>query len=162
MGSVIKQWANKFSLWGEWIGAIGIIIMVVTTCVDILGAKLFGLPVAGSTEIVSLTQVAAIIFAVASTQRHRGHISAEMFVEKMPVRIRATAKTLVSLLGLILFLLLIYEGVRLGNIYYTSREATATIQIPLFPFAYAFTVALFPVAMMMLADLMEGIKEVLA
>ena len=60
----VYQWAIRLSEWGEWIGVAGIIIMVVVTCADVLGAKLFMAPVPGSTEIISLIQVAAIVFAV--------------------------------------------------------------------------------------------------
>jgi TRAP-type C4-dicarboxylate transport system permease small subunit len=159
---LINQWALKLSTWGEWIGTFGIMVMVITTCADILGAKLLNKPVAGSTEIVSLVQLATLVFAVASTQRYRGHISVEMFVDKMPSRVRAATKVLISMLGLLLFLLLIYEGIHLGNFYFSSGEATATAQIPLFPFAYAFTIAMVPIAMMMSVDLSEAIKEVIA
>lgn len=157
----INQWAQKLSIWGEWIGVFGIMVMVITTCTDILGAKLFNLPVAGATEIVSLVQMATLVFAVASTQRYRGHICVDMFVDKMPSRIRAATKVLVSLLGLLLFILLVYEGICLGNFYFSSGEATATVQIPLYPFAYAFSIAMIPIAMMMSVDLFKAIKEVI-
>ncbi len=159
---LINQWALKLSIWGEWIGTFGIIVMVITTCADILGAKLFNWPVSGSTEIVSLVQLATLVFAVASTQRYRGHISVEMFVDKMPSRVRAATKVLISLLGVLLFLLLFYEGIHLGNFYFSSGEKTATAQIPLYPFAYAFSIAMIPIAMMMSVDFSEAIKEVFA
>lgn len=156
---IIRYWADRLSIWGEWIGVAGVIIMVVVTCVDVLGAKLFLAPVPGSTEIISLVQVAAIIFAVASTQRHKGHISVEMFVATMTPRIRSLIKAFTSFLGLILFSLLIFEGVRLGNEYLEAGEVTATVQIPFYPFAYAFSLALFPIAVMLFVDFIEALKE---
>lgn len=156
---VIRQWAGRLSIWGEWVGVAGIMVMLVVTCADVLGAKLLLLPVPGSIEIVSLFQVATIVFAVASTQRYGGHISVEMFVDRMRPRSRALIKALTSLMGLVLFVLLIYEGVNLGNGYLESGEVSATIQMPFYPFAYAFSIALIPVAMMMLADLVDAIKE---
>jgi TRAP-type C4-dicarboxylate transport system permease small subunit len=158
---LISQWALKFSIWGEWIGVLGVMVMVITTCADILGAKLFNLPLAGSIEIVSMVQVAALVFAVSSTQRYRGHISVDMFVEKFPPPIRSAVKVLVSLLGLLLFLLLFYEGILLGNFYLGTGEATATIQLPLYPFAYSFSIAMIPIVMMLLVDLSQAIKEVI-
>ena len=155
----ISQWATRLSIWGEWIGVGGILIMVVVTCADVLGAKLFTTPVPGSTEIISLVQVAAIVFAVAATQRQKGHISVEMFVTKMKPRVRSIVKAVTSLFGLILFSLLIFEGIRLGNRYLESEEVTATVQIPFYPFAYAFAVALIPVAAMLLVDFIEVLKK---
>ena len=155
----VRQWADRLSTWGEWVGIFGAIVMVVVTCADVLGAKLFMLPVPGSTEIISLAQVATIVFAVAVTQRHKGHISVEMFVATMKPRIRAITKAFTSCLGLILFLLLIFEGVRLGNEYLEAGEVTATVLIPFYPFAYMFSLALLPVAMMLLVDVIDAVKE---
>lgn len=159
---MINLWAKRLSIWGEWIGVVGIIIMVAVTCIDVVGAKIFLFPVPGAIEIVSLVQVAAIVFAVAATQREGGHISVEMFVGTLPPRIRACVKMLTSLLGLILFTLLIYEGIGLGNEYLDAGEVTATVKIPFYPFAYAFSIALLPVAMMMLVDFVSAAKEAIS
>jgi TRAP-type C4-dicarboxylate transport system permease small subunit len=155
----VYQWALRLSEWGEWIGVGGVIIMVVVTCADVLGAKLFMAPVPGSTEIISLVQVTAIVFAVAATQRYKGHISVEMFVTTLPPRVRSLSKAFTSCLGAILFILLIYEGVRLGNEYLEAGQVTATVQIPFYPFAYAFSVALFPIAVMCVVDFFQALKE---
>ena len=155
----VRQWAIRLSNWGEWIGVGGVIVMVVVTCADVIGAKLFMAPVPGSTEIIRLFQVAVIVFAVAATQRHKGHISVEMFVATLPPRVRSLSKAFTSCLGAILFALLIYESVRLGNEYLEAGEVTATVQIPFYPFAYAFSVALLPVAVMLVVDCVEALKE---
>ncbi len=159
---MIDRWVKRLSVWGEWVGVAGITVMIAVTCIDVVGAKLFLLPVPGAIEIVSLVQVAAIVFAVAATQREGGHISVEMFVAKFPPRLRAGVKALTSLLGLILFVLLIYEGIGLGNEYLEAGEVTATVKIPFYPFAYVFSIALLPVAMMMLIDFIRATKEAFA
>jgi TRAP-type C4-dicarboxylate transport system permease small subunit len=156
---LINRWATRLSIWGEWIGVGGVLIMVVVTCADVVGAKLFTTPVPGSTEIISLVQVAAIVFAVAATQRHKQHISVEMFVTKMSPRPRLLIKAITSLLGLILFSIIIFEGIQLGNRYLEAGEVSATVQIPFYPFAYAFSLALFPVTIMLLVDFIEAIKK---
>ena len=71
-----------------------------------MGAKLFMAPVPGSTEIISLVQVTAIVFAVAATQRYKGHISVEMFVTTLPPRMQSLVKALTACLAAILFVLL--------------------------------------------------------
>ena len=156
-----REWTGRLSTWCEWIGVTGVIVMVAVTCVDVLGAKLFLLPVPGSTEIVELAQVATIIFAVATTQRHKGHISVEMFYSKMRPFIQALVRALTSCLGLILFLILIYQGIQLGNGFFEAREVTATAQIPYYPFAYAFALALVPVVLLLLIDFVQALKEML-
>ncbi len=156
-----REWAGRLSAWCEWIGVAGVIVMVAVTCVDVLGAKLFLLPVPGSTEIVSLSQVATIVFAIATTQRHKGHISVEMFYAKMRPFIQALVRAVTSCFGLILFLTLFYQSIRLGNGFLEANEVTATVQIPLYPFAYAFALALVPVVFLLMIDFIDALKELL-
>ena len=156
-----QQWVDRLSTWCEWVGVAGVIVMVAVTCADVLGAKLFMLPVPGSTEIVSLAQVATIVFAVATTQRHKGHISVEMFYAKMRPFIQALVRAVTSCFGLILFLTLFYQSIRLGNGFLEANEVTATVQIPFYPFAYAFALALVPVVLLILIDLVNALKELL-
>lgn len=154
-------WAARLSTWCEWVGVAGVIVMVAVTCADVLGAKLFLLPVPGSTEIVELAQVATIVFAVATTQRHKGHISVEMFYAKMRPSRQALVRAVTSCLGLILFFILVYQSIQLGNGFLEANEVTATVQIPLYPFAYAFGLALLPVVFLLMIDLVDAMKALL-
>jgi TRAP-type C4-dicarboxylate transport system permease small subunit len=156
-----RKWTDRLSTWSEWIGVAGVIVMVVVTCADVLGAKLFLLPVPGSTEIVSLAQLATIVFAIAATQRHKGHISVEMFYLKMPPRAQALTRVVTTCLGLFLFLILLYQGIELGNSFRAANEVTATVQIPFYPFAYGFALAMVPVALLLFIDLIDALRELL-
>jgi TRAP-type C4-dicarboxylate transport system permease small subunit len=158
---IARKWAVRLSAWYEWIGVAGVIVMVAVTCADVLGAKLFLLPVPGSTEIVSLAQLATIVFAVAATQQYKGHISVEMFYAKMPPRAQALTSAVTSFFGLILFLILLYQGIQLGNGFLEAREVTATVQIPFYPFAYGFALAMVPVVLMLLIALINALRELL-
>ncbi len=157
----VRKSTARLSAWCEYIGIAGVIAMVVVTCVDVLGAKLFLLPVPGSTEIVSLAQVTTIVFVIASTQRHKGHISVEMFYSKMPPLAQALIKILTTCLCLLLFIILIYQSVQLGGGFMKAREVTATVQIPFYPFAYAFAFALVPVVLLLFVDLIDALTELL-
>jgi TRAP-type C4-dicarboxylate transport system permease small subunit len=159
---VMSRWADRLGVWWEWAGVAGVVVMVAVTCLDVLGAKLFLMPVPGATEIISLAQVTTMAFAVAATQRHRGHISVEMFVTGMNPRLRSLTRAFTAFLGLTLFSVLVVEAVRLGNEYLRAGEVTATVRIPFYPFAYLFGMALVPMAMMLLVDLVGAVKEALS
>jgi len=49
--------------WAEWVGFGTIFLMVALTCVDVVGAKVFRLPVPGSLDVMMLAQLIAISFA---------------------------------------------------------------------------------------------------
>ena len=157
----VRKLAERLGSWSEWIGVAGVIVMVGVICADVLGAKLFLLPVPGSTEIVELAQLATIAFAVAATQRHKGHISVEMFYLKMPPRAQALISAVTSCFGLILFLILACQGIQLGNGFLSAGEVTATVQIPFYPFAYGFALAMVPVVLMLFLDLIDALRELL-
>lgn len=157
----VRKSAVRLSAWWEYVGVVGVVAMVVVTCADVLGAKLFLLPVPGATEVISLAQVTTIVFVIASTQRHNGHISVEMFYSKMPPLAQTLIRILTTCLGLILFLVLIYQSIQLGSGFLKAREVTATVQIPFHPFAYAFALALVPLVLLLFADLIDALKELL-
>jgi hypothetical protein len=50
----------------------------------------------------------------------------------------------------------------MGLEYWNSQEVSATILIPFYPFAYAFALAMVPVAVMLLCDLIDAMREVIA
>lgn len=157
----LNRWADKLSIAGELLGMLGIVIMILVTCLDVGGAKLFNLPVPGSIEIISLVQVVTVVFAIATTYRHKGHISVDMFVANRRPVVKSLIKIFIVLVNLILFSLLLYEGFRMGYAYIFTGEVTATIKIPFYPFAYAFAVAMIPVVLLLLVELINEIKEVL-
>jgi TRAP-type C4-dicarboxylate transport system permease small subunit len=158
----IRGWANFLSKCGEFIGLIGILSIVAIICADVLGSKLFGLPVPGSTEVVSLLQVATMALVVAATQRDRGHVGVDMFVQRFPIRVRAAVRVMTSFLGLALFVLLVGEGFKYGNQLRMAHEVTGTVKVPIAPFVYVFSLAMIPAAMMMLCDLVDSAKETCA
>ena len=158
----IRNWANFLGKIGEVAALIGILAMVAIICSDVLGSKLLGCPVPGSTEVVSLIQGITMALVVAATQRDRGHVSVAMFVERFPPRLQACTRILTSALGLVMFVLLAWEGFRYASQIQMAGEVTGTVKVPIAPFVYVFAGAMIPVAMMMLCDLVNAIKEACA
>ncbi len=158
----IRKLAVFLSKIGEIGGLIGILGMVGIICADVLGSKILDLPVPGSTEIVSLIQVATMALVVAATQHDRGHVSVAMFMERLPVHMQSVARVLTSALGLLFFVLLVFEGYRYGNQMRLAQEVTGTVRVPIAPFVYVFAAAMVPAAMMMLCDLVDSLKEIVA
>ncbi len=158
----LRRLSHLMSTCGEVIGVLGILVMVAVSCLDVLGAKLFNRPVPGSIEIISLAQMTTIIFAVAITQRSRGHISVAMFVVRLPSRVQSMIRAFTSLLCTFLFGLIVYESVCIGNEYREAGAVTATVLIPFYPFAYGIGLALTPVLIMFFCDLLDALQEVFA
>ncbi len=83
----------------EWIGIFAYLLIMVITCVDVVGAKLFRTPLFGSIDIVLLAQLLAISFAASITLIVGRHIQVEFFVLLLPKRLRIIIDCIVHLLG---------------------------------------------------------------
>lgn len=138
---------ETLSRWVAWIGFAAVFFMVVLTCVDVVGTKLFRLPVPGSLDVMMLLQLIGVSFAAATTLVAERHVSVEFFVVLLPKRARLAIDCLVQLLCLVLFVLIVWRLFTHGYHLQTGREETPTIQVPIAPFSYAAAVATIPVCL---------------
>jgi TRAP-type C4-dicarboxylate transport system permease small subunit len=148
------------SVWFERAAIIGFLGMLVSTVIDVVGAKVFKWPLPVGTEAVYLCQVIAIGGAIAFGQIDGRHIRVELFVDKLPRRARAFFHALAALLSLALFVILLWESFEYGQALRLARDVTATSKIPLFPFAFWLTLSFIPVCLVLLGELLNSILEV--
>jgi TRAP-type C4-dicarboxylate transport system permease small subunit len=154
-----EKFNTRLSGWFEWVGIVGLLLMMVTTGIDVIGGKLFTWRLLGAIDIVTVSQIVAIAFSAAITLIVGRHIRVEFFVTRLPRRAQAVISSFINFLGLILFLLIIWRLIVLGISFQTAGEATATIYIPLYPFAYGIALASVPVCLVFLADLIKSVAE---
>lgn len=145
--------------WFEWIGLAAFLMMMFITCIDVIGAKLFRMPVLGAIDMVMLAQVLAISFATASALLLGRHVCVEFFMVLLPGRFQALIDSIISLLGLALFILIIWRLWVYGHSFQIGGEESATARIPLYPFAYAASVAGIPVCLVFLSQILEAIER---
>jgi len=152
---------NKaLSGWAALIGFAAVVFMVVLTCVDVLGAKLFRTPVPGSLDMIMLAQLMAISLAAGMTLIERRHVSVEFFVFLLPERLRSVVDGLVKALCLALFVLIVWRLFDYGFHLQAGNEVTPTTQIPLAPFAYAAALAMVPVCLVLLQQVLGSLLGV--
>lgn len=155
-----KRINETASRWAESIALAAIMVMVVLTCIDVLGAKLFRLPVPGSLDMMMLAQLIAVSFAGAMTLLRDRHVSVEFFVVLLPGRAQALIDCLVRLLCLGLFVIIVWRLFNHGYHLQTGGEQTPTIQVPVAPFSYAAAVATIPVCLVFAQQLLDSILKV--
>lgn len=61
-----------------WMSAIPVALIVILTCVDVLGRYLFSAPLRGAMEIIEYAMALVIFTALPSITRHRGHVSVSL------------------------------------------------------------------------------------
>ncbi|OGO17841.1 MAG: hypothetical protein A2Z15_03880 [Chloroflexi bacterium RBG_16_50_11] len=155
-----EKFNSRLSGWFEFIGIAGLLVMMLITGIDVVGAKLFKWRLLGAIDVVMLSQLVAIAFAAAATLIVGRHITVDFFVKKLPRRVQAVIDSIIYLLVLCLFGLIIWRLTVLGYRFQTSGEATATVSIPLYPFAYGIAMASIPVCLVIIAELIKSLARV--
>jgi TRAP-type C4-dicarboxylate transport system permease small subunit len=159
--STVDKVNRSFITWIEAVGVIGLLTMMVITCLDVLGSKLFLRPVFGSIDIVMLAQIVAVSFGTASALILGRHIQVEFFVILFPKRAQAAVDVFVNVLGLFLFVLILWRLTVYGLYMQTGREVSPTARIPLYPFAYGIAFACIPVCAVFLVELANAVVKVI-
>jgi len=152
-----EKFNRRLSSWFEWIGLAGLLVMMLITCIDVIGARLLLRPVLGAIDIVQLAQLVAISFAVASALILGRHVQVEFFVILLPKRVQAVIDSIIHLLGLSLFILITWRLCVHGYSLQTGEEVSATALIPLSPFAYGIALASIPVCLVFLQRFLNAI-----
>jgi len=155
----LERFNRRLSDWFEWIGLAGLLLMMAITCVDVVGAKVFHWRLFGAIDIVMLSQIVAIAFAASMALILGRHIQVEFFITRLPRRAQAVIKGIVLLLGLGLFMVIIWRLCALGYSFQTSGEQSATADIPYYPFAYGIALASIPVCLVFLLEFLKSLKK---
>jgi len=155
-----EKFNRRLSGWFEWIGMAGLLLMMSITIIDVAGQKLFLLPILGAIDIVMLSQIVAIAFAVSMALIIGRHVQVEFFVARLPRRTQAVINSIVLLLGLGLFILIIWRLCVLGYSFQTTGEYSPTAHIPYYPFAYGIALASIPVCLVFLREFLSSLPRV--
>jgi TRAP-type C4-dicarboxylate transport system permease small subunit len=143
----------------RWLGSAAMLLMMVITCVDVVGAKVFRWRLLGAIDIVMLSQIVAVSFAGGLALILGRHIQVEFFFNLLPKRVQKVINSLVLLLGLGLFVVIIWRLCVLGYSFQVSGEYSPTAYIPLYPFAYAIALASVPVCLVLLLEFLKSLAK---
>jgi len=155
-----KKFNRRISGWFEWVGVAGLLAMMVVTLIDVLGNKLFNTPLLGAMDWVRIFQSLAIAFACAITLIIGRHVQVEFLVSKLPQRAQTVTGSIVSLLGLGLFVLIVWRLTVLGYAMQAGAETSATAHVPRCFLAYWIALASIPVCLVFLQRFLSSLTKV--
>ena len=159
MLDTVERFNRRLSGRFEWIGLVGLLTMMVVTCVDVVGSKIFRWPLPGSIDIVQLAQIVAIAFAASMVLILGRHIRVEFFVRLLPRRLGAVINSVILFLGLGLFMLILWRMSVFGYLKQTSGDYSSTIHIPYYLFVYGIALAIIPVCVVYLLEFLKSLKK---
>lgn len=156
----VEKLANSTGSALRQVARVAIVAMLLITCADVIGYKLFGQSIIGSAEIIGLLGLVTVSFSLLYVQVLRGHIEIDFFVTRLPKRAQAVIASIVSLFGLVLFGLLTWQIYDYGRIAQASGRVSGIMEIPLSPLAYAMAACCLLVCVPLLVVLLRSIKGV--
>jgi TRAP-type C4-dicarboxylate transport system permease small subunit len=136
----------------NYIGGAALTFMMFLTVADVL-LRAGGHPILGTYELVSLTLAIVIGFSIPKVSLDRGHVYMEILLDKLSKRDRAIMNTFTRMLGLILFAIIGYNLLLIGNEFHTSGEVSSTLKLPFFPISYFVGVCCFIECLVFMFDI---------
>jgi len=134
------------------IGAIALTFMMGLTVADVL-LRALGHPIMGTFEIVSQSLAIVIGFGIPKVSFDRGHVYMEILAEKLSEKGKAVLNTFTRVICILLFILIAYNLIWVGNEFRLSGEVTSTIRLPFYPLAYGVGVCCFLQVFVFLYDI---------
>jgi TRAP-type C4-dicarboxylate transport system permease small subunit len=156
--SRLEKFNYRLSIWFERIAILGVLGMILGTLIDVIGAKLFHWPLPAGTEAVYLLQIIAIAGALAISKIDGRHVRIEL-IDRLPQPGRGIIHSLVSLLGLGLFIILCWKSYDYAQTLRHNHEVTATAKIMIYPFALWLALGCIPVVLILIKDFISALVE---
>lgn len=156
-----ENFNKKISMGIEWVGVAALFLMMIITTVDVIGAKMFLLPVFGALDVMAIAQLVAMTFAVSMALILGRHVQVEFFVMLLPQRAAAFVDCIVNLLGIFLFVLIVW---RLWMFAYDLRidgEVSSTARIPFYPFVFGAAIACIPACLVYIHMFIDSVLKVI-
>ena len=155
----LERMVAVFSKWATLIAGVALTAMLAISVADVIGNKVFHHPIQGTSDYVSFLAIITIVFSLSYSLIEKAHVQIDLFLNKLPHRIKAIFEIFIALLSLALFILLTWFSVRYGIRLQASHELSMTQRIPVFPFAYAVAFACLPACLYLFLETIRAIKK---
>jgi TRAP-type C4-dicarboxylate transport system permease small subunit len=136
MRRILSSVAGGTSRWMEVFAGIVLISVMLLIGTDIVG-RIFGFPVPGAYEIVSLAGGLILGLSLPATSRAREHVSADLLTGRLSEKPRYVLFVVTRLMSIAIFLLAGYGMIMMGVRLKEAGEVTAVLAYPFYYVAYA-------------------------
>ena len=152
----LKEVIQRMNRWVAGVGAWSLVFMMLLTAADVLGRDLLDCPVPGTVELSQYLLAVFILLGLAYTQQVKGHVNVSILISRLPVSGQLFLKLISSVLGLVLFGLLAWQGWVVGL---AERTVSDLLRVPQFPFRILVAVAAFLVCLELLIDAGDALEK---
>jgi TRAP-type C4-dicarboxylate transport system permease small subunit len=136
------------------VSGIALTFIIILTDADVI-LRIFGHPIIGTYEMVSLSGAVVIAFAIPMTSWLRGHIYVDFLYQKLAKAIQNILNIVTRLIGIGAFGIIGWNLFLLGFDLFTSGEVTLTRHLPFYPIAYGLGVCCFMQCVVLVTDIFK-------
>lgn len=126
-----------------WIGktfgvasALSLLILMIIVTVDVIGRYVFSSPLRGSFEYIQIGMALVVFLALPVVVARENNVEVEVFHNLLPKRIRRPARTLGSLVSIVVVGVLTYVSFLRADSFHASGERFILLPAKLYPVAY--------------------------
>lgn len=125
------------------IASAALVLMMVLSCADIFMRYLFSRPITGTYDIVGLSGAVLAAFSMPYTMLKKGHVAVEILIQSLPRGKQLLIETFSHLLGISLFLVLVWQAIGLSRDMKAAGEVTPTLHLAFYPIVYCMALCFF-------------------
>ena len=155
----MEQWVDAAAGKLNWAAAAAVVAIMLLTVADIV-LRRFRMPIPGTYEMVGFLGSLVVAFSMAYTAAERGHISVDLFVQKLPKGGKAFLQCILSLAGALFFALMAWAGMDAAADVRQSGEVSLTLEMPIHPFMYGMAAGCATLAVVLLKDFFDALHRV--
>jgi TRAP-type C4-dicarboxylate transport system permease small subunit len=156
MGGFLRA-VLKISEVMQAISSIALTFIVLLTTADVV-MRAFGRPILGTYEIVAMCGGIVIGFVTPITSWLRGHVYVDFLVKKFSPAIQNAVNIITRCIGIGMFIMVALNVVKIGNSFRRAGEISNTLQLPLYPIAYAVALSFFMLAIALFCDIFKVLE----
>ncbi|HVN96090.1 MAG TPA: TRAP transporter small permease subunit [Syntrophorhabdaceae bacterium] len=154
---LIERFVNRVGNWGCVLGIVFISIVTLVIGGDVL-ARHLGTALPGTYDMVETLVVVGVAFTLVYAQMEERHTRAEILVERLHGRTKATFAAVTTLLSLFYWAVLAYTGFETFVEKFTEGENTQILKISVVPFRGVWVFAALLMFAMLLIKLFHHVK----
>jgi TRAP-type C4-dicarboxylate transport system permease small subunit len=137
-----------------WIAGAALTAMVFLTVSDVF-LRMVKRPILGTYEIVSLLGAVVIGFAIPQTSLDRGQVFMDFFTSRLSSRAQGTLQVFTRLLGIIIFVIIGWNLLVMGNDLRQANQVSLTLGIPEYPVAFGVGICCFMECLVLFSEMIK-------
>jgi len=127
---------RKINKWICHIGEACIAGLMIIITIDVILRMFLNSPILGAYEICQFLLLISLYGSFAYLQSEKGHVSVNILIDKFPAKVRTFIMMLTYLVAVVFCAFWAYGAFAQGLVYVASKNETALLKIPYFPFYF--------------------------